>query len=173
MATLGMALSLSGCSTLPSLTTGSVTETAPKVADTSHMTPQARALQVGTASARAIKCGYNFDPASLKSNYLAAEASAGLGVAQIGTLERVYDTGFNGVTKAVTNPSTYCTAAKTAVIKKDLTRHLAGDYSAPARKVAKADDGLFAGWTDTVQDKGPTFGSEAWWEKQKDATSAK
>lgn len=166
---------VSGCSggpSLPSLSTGSVfggETSSVKKDDDSHLTPTARALQVGTTAARALKCGYNFDPASLKSNYLAAEASAGLSVDELGKLERVYDTGFNGVTKAVTDPEGYCTRQKTEVISADLQRHLAGDYSAKKKKVAKAEGGLFSGWADAVPDKGPSFGSDTWWEKQREA----
>lgn len=167
---------LAGCSggpQLPSLSTGSILggeATAEKKEDNSHLTPTARALQVSTTAARAIKCGYNFDPVALKANYIAAEASAGLGVDEIGKLEQVYDTGFNGVTKAVTEPDTYCTKAKTESIKADLTRHLAGDYSAKPKQVAKAEPGMFSGWADAVQDSGPKFGSDNWWDKQRDAS---
>lgn len=168
----GLIAGCSGGPALPSLSTGSILggggETAKKD-DTSHLTPTARALQVGTTAARALKCGYNFDPATLKANYLSAEASAGISVDELGQLEKIYDTGFNGVTKAVTDPESYCTSQKTEMISADLNRHLAGDYSAKKKKVAKAEGGLFSGWGDAVPDKGPKFGTDSWWDKQRDA----
>ncbi|MEO1281931.1 MAG: hypothetical protein AAFR75_03935 [Pseudomonadota bacterium] len=173
-AVLIVGLLTSGCSTVGALTTGSLTGGAAKPAaavDTN--TPSARALQVGSAAARAMKCGYNFNAAGLKSKYLAAEASAGIGVAEIQKLDRIYESGYAGVSKAVTNPDVYCTGAKTATIKADLNRHLAGDYSARKRKVAKADDGLFSGWGDYVPEKGPAFGSDTWWESQRENASNK
>ncbi len=69
-----------------------------------------RAFQVGTVSARAIKCGFNFDPAKLKTNYLAYERqTAGVDMAKI---ERVYDVSFN-VAKAVATEADYCSQEKT------------------------------------------------------------
>lgn len=163
-------LLVAGCSGASGLTTGSVLgggKTAAK-AEANTNTPMSRALQVGATSARAVKCGYNFDPAKLRQTYIAAEASAGLSVAEIAKLEKVYDTSFNGVSKAVKDPARYCTAKKTTVIKADLTRHLGGDYSVPKRKVAKADDTLFGWLNDAAPDNsGPKFGSDDWWEKQR------
>ncbi len=164
-----------GCSLGNSLTTGSILgggETkaaAPAVPEVKN-DPATRALQVGKIAARASRCGYNFDPVALKGNFLASEAALGISVADLSSVERVYDTAFSGVSKAITNPDDYCNAAKTASIKSELSRHLAGDYSpAPPPKVAAADDGLFSGFfgNETV-DKGPTFGSDSWWDKQRE-----
>ncbi|MEL7048126.1 MAG: hypothetical protein AAFO75_04040 [Pseudomonadota bacterium] len=164
-----VALAVSGCSTVSALTTGSLTgeaKPAAAAAPVDSNTPSARALQVGTTAARATKCGYNFNAAELKSQYLAAEAASGMGVAEISKLDRIYESGFAGVAKAVTKPDVYCTAAKTTTIKADLQRHMAGDYTPTKKKVVKADDGFFSGWGDSVPDKGPQFGSESWWESQ-------
>jgi aerobic-type carbon monoxide dehydrogenase small subunit (CoxS/CutS family) len=45
--------------------------------------PKAKAVQVAWTAARAQKCGYNFDAAKLKANYLASEAKAGVAQPQI------------------------------------------------------------------------------------------
>lgn len=165
-------LGLAGCSSGGGVTTGSLLggdEQKSAAAAQPTNDPTARALQVGSLSARATKCGYNFDPAALKANYLAYEAAQGAQVADLGRLEKVYDTGYNGVAKAAAGDPNYCNAARTATIKADLARHLAGDYS-PRQEVAKAEDqGFFSGLfdADTVE-TGPAFGSDDWWASQQD-----
>ena len=146
------ALLLTGCSgssSLPSLsniTTGSILGGPEKpAADPSAVNdPTNRAFQVGTVSAKAIKCGFNFDPAKLKNNYLTYERTLAPG-ADMARIEKVYDVSFNGVTKAVAGETDYCSGSKTKEIKADLGRHLAGDYTpAPRPKVASDEgDGLF------------------------------
>jgi hypothetical protein len=103
----------------------------------------ARAFQVGTVSARAIKCGFNFDPGKLKANYLAFEKQQPAAQDMV-KIERVYDVSFNGVAKAVASEGEYCSDAKTRTIKADLGRHLAGDYT-PSPPPPQ-DEGLLSGW---------------------------
>lgn len=169
-----LVLGLAACSSGGGVTTGallggdeqkSATAAAPVAND-----PAGRALQVGSLSARAGRCGYNFDAAALKSNYLAYEAAQGAQVADLGRLEMVYDTGFNGVTKAAAADPNYCNSNRTATIKGDLTRHLAGDYSAPAQKVAKVEEqGFLGGFFDSDSvESGSSFGSDDWWASQAD-----
>lgn len=104
----------------------------------------ARAFQVGTVSARAIKCGFNFDPAKLKATYLGYERQQP-GVPDMAKIEKIYDVSFNAVTKAVAAEGEYCTDTKTRTIKADLGRHLAGDYT-PSAPPPQQDEGLFSGW---------------------------
>jgi len=145
-----VAVSVTGCSgaSLPSITTGSILggpEKPAAAADPSAVNdPTNRAFQVGTVSAKAIKCGFNFDPAKLKNNYLTYERSLAAG-ADMAKIEKVYDVSFNGVAKAVAGDADYCSEGKTKAIKADLSRHLAGDYSpAPRPKVAAQDsDSIF------------------------------
>lgn len=107
--------------------------------------PNARAIQVGATSARAAKCGYNFDPARLKSSYLASEAQQGVLPDQIAKLEKTYDTTNGAVTKAVAAEANYCSDLKTREIKADLTRHLAGDFNPPPpKRIAKNNSGFLA-----------------------------
>jgi hypothetical protein len=171
----GAALVLGGCSSSSGMSTGSLfgggqTEAAapaaPAVANPAG-DPTSRAFQVGSTSARAVKCGYNFDPAKLKTNFLASEAAA-VSAADIPRVEKVYDTAYNGIAKAVAGQATYCSADKTADIKANLTRHLAGDYSPAAPKKVAQEPGWFSNWG-AGNDKGPSFGSDSWWDKQKDA----
>jgi hypothetical protein len=145
---LGAAVAISACSSspLPSLSTGSLfgsSKPAP-LPGPAPETPTARAFQVGTASARAIKCGFNFDPVKLKTQYLAYEAAAN--PADTPKIEKIYDVAFNGVSKAVAGAGEeYCSANKVATVKEDLARHLAGDYSPAQRAAVAQDTGLFGG----------------------------
>ncbi len=144
-----VAVVLAGCSGTPELSTGSLFgsgDKPPPVAASGPVNdPAARAFQVGTVSARGIKCGFNFDPAKLKANYLAYERTVSP-TADLRSIEKVYDVSFNGVAKAVVGQSNYCTPEKTKVIKKDLARHLAGDYSPGAAPKKQEEEGLFSGW---------------------------
>ena len=132
---LGLVLALAGCSSASSgLTTGSLLPGAKPADPVSE-----RALQVGATSARAAKCGYNFDPARLKAGYLAFESGQESAAAGAAKAEKVFDATRAAVAGKITDPSDYCTDDKTAEIKADLTRHLAGDFNPPKKK---AEGGL-------------------------------
>lgn len=165
-----LTLALGACSGSSALTTSSVSGTgATATAPPSDVT--SRAMQVGSTSARATKCGYNFDPVKLKTNYLASEAK--INPADVAKAEQIYTIAYNGVTKAVATKSDFCTPAKTAEIKEALTRHLAGDFTPPPAKVEVAEPS----WFDTIgdgngNDKGPGFGSGDWWDSQAESKKA-
>lgn len=137
-----VALALAGCSGSSALTTGTLLGESKPAAPVNDA--PARAFQVGTVSARAVKCGFNFDPAKLKSNYIAYERQQP-GTQDVAKVERMYDVSFNAVAKAVAAEGEYCSEAKTKTIKADLGRHLAGDYT-PSPPPPGQDDGLFSGW---------------------------
>ena len=146
-----VAAALTGCSgasslpSLPSLTTGSILggPAKPTAADPGSINdPTNRAFQVGTVSAKAIKCGFNFDPGKLKNNYLTYERTLTPG-GDLSKVERIYDVSFNGVTKAVAGEADYCSDEKTKGIKADLTRHLAGDYTPAIKPKVAEQDGVF------------------------------
>ncbi len=176
------ALLLGACSggpALPSLSTGSVSGTTPQPGATATTQAEApgvkndptqRAFQVGSTSARAVKCGFYFDPVRLKQQFLAAEATMGTPVADMAKVEKIYDVSFNGISRGIAPSQDYCTQAKSKEIKEDLTRHLAGDYTPREIKKVASDDGgffgnLFDGENDEV-DKGPKMGTSEWWDKQ-------
>lgn len=131
---------LAGCGAkLPGMSTSAIT--APQPAQPQN-DPVSRAMQVGTTSARAIKCGFNFDPVKLRTQFLAAETATN--PAEADKITRVYDTSVNGVAKAVSGQGeSYCTDEKNATIKEALTRHLAGDYAPPPPKPVVDEGGLF------------------------------
>lgn len=140
------AIAAGGCSGAPSLSTASVFGGDSKpAAPTVVNDPPMRAFQVGTVSARAIKCGFNFDPAKLKASYMMYESKQP-GGANMAKLEKIYDVSFNGVAKAVASQKSYCTSAKTKKIKADLSRHLAGDYTPSAPERRPQEEGIFSGW---------------------------
>jgi hypothetical protein len=113
--------------------------------------PTARAFQVGTASARAVKCGFHFDPAKLRANFLAAEAAAGTPPETLPAVEKNYDVSFSVLQKTVANETNYCTELKTRHIKADLNRHLAGDFTpGPPPPKEQEEEGLFSVGGNTV-----------------------
>ena len=136
LGTAFLVLALAGCSNapLPSLSTGSLMgkpdAVAAAVKPEAKNDPTTRTLQVSRIAARAQRCGFNFDAAKLKGNFMAAEgAQPGSDVAQLGKLDSVYNSSFAGTLKAITKEGDYCSDARTAHIKSELARHLAGDYA--------------------------------------------
>lgn len=166
---------LAGCanSPLPSLTTGSLFGSKPDAkaaaASAPRNDPTARALNVGRVAAKAQRCGFNLDPAKLKANFMAAEgAQGGVDAAELGKLDQLYNGAFKGTLKAATADEAYCSDARTAHVKADLARHLAGDYT-PGTTFkdldAEADGGgLFSGILDgagsSATNKAPTLSTD-------------
>lgn len=179
-----IAAGLSGCSSGSGVSTASILGTAPAppagaagavtpvAAIVVPSTPTERAFQVGTVSARAAKCGYNFDAPKLKAAYMAHEIGVGTPSDQLANVEKIYSVAFGGVTKASAEDPNYCSDRKTQEIKADLTRLLAGDFEPPKKLVEakKKDDGGFFGnlFSGEEDDTGPKFGSDDWWAKQDD-----
>ena len=145
--TLCLAVVGAGCSGGNPLTTSALMggngAKAPETAQVQNDTVT-RALQVGTTSARALKCGFNIDPAKMRTQFLTAETAAN--PADAAKITQVYDTAYKGVSRAVaTQGEIYCTEKKVAQIKEALTRHLAGDYTpAPPEPDPEDEEGLFS-----------------------------
>lgn len=143
LACLGITVALAGCSLGPSsLTTGSLfgSGSAPKASEAAApaaapvATPADRALHAGATTARAQRCGYVFDPQSTRAAYLAYEAQQGTTGDVMAKTEKSYDYTVASIGKAIAGNEGYCDEEQTAVIKRDLGKVLAGDFSAPARK---------------------------------------
>jgi hypothetical protein len=136
--------------------------------------PTSRAFSAGSVAARAVKCGYNFDPVKLKASYLAHEVGLGATNEQVANIQKIYEVAFNGITKAAATQPDYCTEQKTKEIKADLTRLLAGDFEPPQRNVVAKkqddDDSMFGDWFSggSSGESGPSYGSQDWWDKQKE-----
>ena len=156
VAMCALAVTISACSGATPLSTasilggGSAAGATPAIPAAPASTPQSRALRVGAVAARAVKCGYNFDPTNLRAGFLAFESTAGTPPDQLPTAEKAYDAAFSGVGKAIAGDKDYCTNERTKSIKADLTRHLAGDFTEPRPKAAKvaAQSGIFGSFYD-------------------------
>ena len=119
----------SGSAGLSTSSTGLLPTDAPAAAGLSNEDPMARPVGVAWTSARAKRCGFYFDPAKLKTNYLTYEQRQGAAGEQYAKLEKTYDSTYRTTSEKVSLDSDYCTERKTAEIKADLERHLAGDYA--------------------------------------------
>jgi len=159
---LAVAAALGGCGGGGAgLLTGSTAAAADAPGALSNDDPAARPVAVAWTSARAQRCGFYFDPTKLRSSYLAFEArQAGSDRAKA---EKTYDSTFQAIRQRAASDPDYCTDAKSAEIKKDLTRHLAGDFRPdfPKPKVVESC-GLF-GCAGSSEEK---FSSERFWEEQ-------
>ncbi len=171
---LTVAAALTGCGSSSNpgagLTTASILGDAPASAGETlgirNDDPMARPVQVAWTSARAQKCGFNFDAATLKSTYLAYEGSQGSNLANV---EKIYDQTTTTIRSSTGNAEEYCTDRKSREIKADLQRHLAGNYAPnlPQPKAQAAQcGGLFGGVCDSGEKK--DFNSKDFWQEQVD-----
>ena len=165
------ALVLAGCSSggLPtaSLTGGgNATEVAAGEAASAGPPPSdptSRTLQVAATSARASRCGFYFDPEKLKSSFLAAEMARGASPEELQKIEREYNYVRSSVAEKIAEDSRYCDEARTKEIKRDLNRHLAGDFT-PAPKKQEAQQGLLAGLLDSDRSESKPFNADTFFE---------
>jgi hypothetical protein len=98
--------------------------------------PLARPIQVAWTSARASYCGFIFDPAKLRKDYLATEMSLGTSTAEMQKILRTYDYTLQSVTDSIKGDPNYCNKSRTDAIRTALNRYLSGDY-APAARIAQ------------------------------------
>ncbi|MGF1649203.1 MAG: hypothetical protein ACFCUN_01995 [Hyphomicrobiaceae bacterium] len=149
-----------GCSDTASnlLTTGSILGASepPAAEQPPAITAEDRALQVAATSARAQKCGYAFDPASLRAAYLQSEALSVPPEASA-RLGQVYDTTLVKIAAAISPQDDYCSDAQTALIKADLNRHLAGDYAPRVMRASQQSN-----WLIPDQPEGPRKLNPEW-----------
>jgi hypothetical protein len=171
-----VALGVTGCGntsdTKSGLSTASILGEAPAGAtgDRPGITrddPMAQPVQVAWTSARAQKCGFNFDPVKLKANYMAAEQRGGADAGRMGQIEKTYDMTVTKIKGTIASADTYCTDRQSQIIKADLNRHLAGDYSASFPEDKKVAEGnFFSKATDqTNHDK---FSRDSFWRDYED-----
>lgn len=147
---LSVGIVLSGCAnsgvSSASLLSTSATTEAPAgqaaVAPAAPVDPLARPVYVATTSAQAVKCGFFFDPAKLRANFMTQEAQAG--AEQAAKSEKAYDAAFKVLSSRLQGADDFCTEGRTAEIKGRLTRHLANDFAPPVAKAKPADDGWFS-----------------------------
>jgi hypothetical protein len=129
--------------------------------------PETRPFAVAWTSARAERCGFYFNPAKLRASYLAYEARQSP-PDQLAKAEKIYDTTFKSIrTKVGANPD-YCTDRKSAEIKKDLTRHLAGDFKPDLPKPKKEETCGFLGMACAPTSEGPWDAKKFWADQDKE-----
>jgi hypothetical protein len=148
------------------LATGSAGAPAETPAGLSNEDPAARPVAVAWTSARAKRCGFYFDPAKLKINYLNYERTQGASAEQLAKIEKNYDTTFKGTSDRVAQDPDYCSERKGLDIKADLQRHLAGDYTPNLPKPKPVASCGFWGCAESVSDK-PFSSTDFWKEKDK------
>jgi hypothetical protein len=124
--------------------------------------PMARPIAVAWTSARAARCGFHFDPAKLKASYLAYEAKQS-GPDQLAKAEKGYDTTFKTIRARVSSDPDYCTNRKSAEIKADLTRHLAGDFTPKLPQPQQVEGCGFFGCAEARPE---AWDAKKWWEDE-------
>jgi hypothetical protein len=154
------AAALGGCNGASGLLTGS-TAAADAPGKLKNDDPTARPIAVAWTSARAVRCGFNFDPAKLKASYLAYEAKQS-GPDQLGKAEKSYDTTFKTIRDRVSSDPEYCTDGKSREIKADLTRHLAGDFTPKLPQTKVVESCGFFGCPEAKRDE--PFDAKTFWE---------
>jgi len=126
-------LALSACSTVDKVRGKDGASSEKEARDVASTDPLARPIQVGWTSARATHCGFIFDPNQLRANYMAAEVQAGATPEQMQKIERAYDYTRQSTLDTIKDNLRYCNKERTAAIRTDLNRYLAGDYAPTAR----------------------------------------
>ncbi|HSB58776.1 MAG TPA: hypothetical protein VLD66_04160 [Methyloceanibacter sp.] len=127
---------LMGCGAVEKIRGPSVTEGASTDKEARYVSPEdplARPIQVGWTSARATHCGFIFNPDQLRADFLASEARSGIPPEQMPKIEHAYDYTRASVLASIKNDPGYCNKERTAAIRRDINRYLAGDYSPTAR----------------------------------------
>jgi hypothetical protein len=136
-----------GCGNSASGLTGSLAADSPAITNDD---PMARPVQVAWTAARAQRCGFYFDPGRLRDSYISYESRQGAGGEQLAKIQSTYDSTFRTISSNVSGNADYCTDKKSAEIKADLQRHLAGDFSPKLPKTKVASDPCgFWGCTET------------------------
>jgi hypothetical protein len=153
---LALLLALPGCGGPSSLTTAAV-QPAPVPANDAT----ARALQVGAVSARASRCGFHFDPTRLKAAFLADELRQGASADQLHRIEREYEFTRLTIAGKIAKDPDYCSEGTAALIKADLARHLAGDFTPTPPKAQAQDKGVLAALGDLGSGDAKPFSSES------------
>ena len=126
-------VALSACSSVGKLRNKEGASTEIEARTVAPEDPLARPMQVGWTSARATHCGFVFNPDQLRSAFLAAEARSGIPPEQIPKIARAYDYTRQSVFDTIKDDLNYCNKERTAAIRLDLNRFLAGDYTPSAR----------------------------------------
>ena len=163
---LGGTVFNAGCSNNASgLTTAGLPKDAP--GGFNNEDAMSRPIGVAWTSARAKRCGFYFDPAKLKINYLSYERTLNAAADQLAKIEKTYDTTFRVTSEKIAGDPDYCTDNRGLEIKTELQRHLAGDYTPNLPKAKPVASCGFWGCSEAQSDK-PFSSKEFWANKDKD-----
>ncbi len=164
---LAAAAIAAGCSGGASLITGSTASATEVPGAVPPESPLARPTAVAWTSARAEKCGFYFDSTKLRANYLAYEAKQST-PDQLTKAQQAYDSTFKMIGQRVAANPDYCSDRKSAEIKAELTRHLAGDFTAKPVAVAKKEENCgWLGWGCTPAARpDEKWDTEKWWKDE-------
>jgi hypothetical protein len=135
----------------------------------SNDNPQARPVAVAWTAARAQRCGFFFDPARLRAAYLSYEAGQ-TQPDQLAKTEKLYDSTYKAIRERVATDPEYCSETKTAEIKADLKRHLAGDFTPNFPKAKKVETCGFLGVACAETSSGPWDTKKFWDDQAKNST---
>ncbi len=83
-------------------------------------------MQLAWTSARAEKCGFVYQPNMLVSNWVNQEGRTG---GDVGARRQAYEFAFRRFQATLAKNPKYCTQARIAETRRDLNRHMEGDYS--------------------------------------------
>jgi len=133
---------IAGCNAGPLLKTGSLSNK-PAPAAPKPVTALDRAIHVGATTARARRCGFYFDAATLRANFLAAETARGTAQPELTKITKSYDYTAKTIASKITDSESYCTKARNTAIKGSLQRALAGDFEPPKKTPSEDNGGLF------------------------------
>ncbi len=133
----------------------------------SNEDPKSRPVSVAWTSARAKRCGFYFDPAKLKINYLAYERTVGATPEDLARIEKMYDATFQTTSTRVSADPDYCSDHRGLEIKADLQRHLAGDFAPNLPKPKAVASCGFFGCAESVSNE-PFSSKKFWQDKDKD-----
>jgi hypothetical protein len=129
-------LLLLGCGTVGRVTGNESVSTDNQARYVKPEDPLSRPIQTAWTSARAKYCGFMFDPARLKADYLADEQRRGADQYALARLSKTYDETLDSVTATIKEDPNYCNTERLAAIRVDLRRYLSGDYE-PKAKLAR------------------------------------
>jgi len=147
---LAGAVGLAACSSGASgLVTGTTLSAGDAPGGITNESPMARPIGVAMTSARARRCGFYFDPTKLRTSYLAYE-SRQMDRAQLGNVEKSYDSTFKVISERISDDPNYCTDQKGAEIKVELARYLQGDFTPNFPKAKVVESCGFFGCTPTA-----------------------
>jgi hypothetical protein len=124
---------ISACGTIDRVRNKDGASTEKEARNVAPEDPLARPVQVGWTSARASHCGFVFNPDQLRSDFLAAEIRSGIPQEQLKKIAQAYDYTRESVLTTIKDDLRYCNKERTAAIRRDLNRYLAGDYAPSAR----------------------------------------